>query len=64
MNQYISIAIRNEIKVTKNFITTCHLAAKEDDGIIDKEEQRQLNKIKKCCERYMRELEKIDAMNK
>lgn len=62
MNQYMSIAIRNEIMATKNFISTCNLAATKDDGVVDKEEQKQLNKIKKCCDRYIKELEKISKM--
>lgn len=59
MNQHINLEITNEILVTKNFVNSCKLAAMKDDGVIDKEEQKQLDKIAKAADKFIKELEKI-----
>lgn len=59
MNPHIKLEITNEILVTKNFVNSCRLAATKDDGVIDKEEKKQLDKIRKASEKFVKELEKL-----
>lgn len=59
MNSHIKLELANEILVTRNFVSACKLAAVKDDGIIDKEEQKILDKISKAASKFIVELEKI-----
>ncbi len=59
MNQHISLEITNEILATKNFVSSCKMAATKDDGKVDKAEQKMLDKISKLSVKYMKELEKL-----
>ncbi len=59
MNEEIKLAVTNHIMASKYFISTCKLSALKDDGVIDKLEQKQLDKIKKITEKYMKELERV-----
>lgn len=59
MNPHIQLEITNEMLVTKNFINSCRVAAMKDDGIIDKDEQKLLNKIAKASNKFIKELEKL-----
>lgn len=58
MNTYMEIQIRNMIMYLDAFQRSCEVAAVKDDGKIDKEEQKRLNKIKEASTKYKRELEK------
>lgn len=59
MNAHINLEITNEIAVTKNFVTACKLAATKDDGKVNKEEQKVLDKISKASIKYIKELERL-----
>lgn len=59
MNLYIDAQITNMIAITKTFEQACELAAMKDDGIIDKKELKQLQKIKKASQNFRKELEDI-----
>lgn len=58
MNTYMEIQIRNMIMYLDAFQKSCEVAAVKDDGKIDKEEQKRLNKIKEASAKYKKELEK------
>lgn len=59
MNVYIEEQIFNMIQMSKTFEYACELAALQDDGIIDKVEQRQLKKIRSAAQKFRKELESI-----
>lgn len=56
MNQFLRIQIENIINTLNTFIAGCELAAKKDDGMIDKKEEKILKRIKKATEKYIKEL--------
>ena len=47
------------ITIAKTFEQACKMSALKNDGIIEKDEQRQLDKINKVTERFISELKKI-----
>lgn len=59
MNTYIEMQIRNMQIVLKTFVQSCELAAKRDDGKIDRNEQRQLGKIVAAANKFEKELSSI-----
>lgn len=58
-NVFIKSQITNQIMVTESFKQYCEMAALKNDGVVDKEEQKVLNKINKCTDSYLKELKKI-----
>lgn len=59
MNQYIENQISNMVTIVKTFEQSCKMSALKNDGIIEKDEQRQLDKINKATERFISDLKKI-----
>lgn len=59
MNVYIKGQISNMIEMSKTFEYACELAALQDDGVIDRTEQKQLKKIKIAAQKFRKELENI-----
>ena len=59
MNQFITHQIDNIVVTLSTFTTGCELAAKQDDGKIDKKEVKLLKRINKVTENYVKELNKI-----
>lgn len=59
MNSYIKAQILNITTMTKTFEQACELAAIKDDGLISREEERQLKKIKAASQKFRKELEAI-----
>lgn len=55
MASQISVMIATTKAMEQNFILT----AMKNDGTIDKEEQRMIDKIKKLNSKYIKELEKL-----
>lgn len=47
------------ITFTRNFEQSCEMAARKNDGIIDKEEEQILKKIRAATEKFRKELGKI-----
>lgn len=59
MNSYVKLEITNQILNCKNFLIACRRGAYKDDGKRDKQEEKQLNKLIKATQRYVKELEKV-----
>ena len=59
MNQYIKYQIDNMVTIAKTFEQSCKMSALKNDGIIEKDEQRQIDKINKVTERFITDLKKI-----
>ncbi len=59
MNAFLEIQIKNMLLSLQNFESGCELAVKKDDGVIDRDERRKLNKILAATEQYKKELGKI-----
>ena len=58
MNAYIHAQIMNMQAMAKTFGQACELAAKKDDGRIDREEAKQLKRIQAAVSAFCKELEK------
>ena len=59
MNTYMESYIFNAIAYVKTFKDTLRMAAMKNDGRIDKQEQKIIDKVDKLTEKYVRELEKL-----
>lgn len=59
MNHYISAQIFNMKTMVKTFEQSCKMAAVQNDGKIDKHEEKQLKKISTTCQRFIKDLESI-----
>lgn len=59
MNQHIQAQIANMITFSKAFLSSCELAAKEDDGRISPGEQKLIREITTATERYIGKLKKL-----
>ncbi len=59
MNSYIKAQILNITTMTKTFEQACEMAAMKDDGKINREEEKQLKKIKAASQKFRKELESI-----
>lgn len=59
MNGYIDMQIRNMQMMLNTFVQSCEMAARKDDGQIDKAEQKQLDKIKSAANKFSKELSSI-----
>lgn len=59
MNSFLRAQIDNMISTLNVFETSCELAAKQDDGIIDRKEQAALKLLKKATADYIKTLQKI-----
>ncbi len=59
MNYHMKIQIANIISSCEAFLKSLELSAIEDDGNIDRDEQKTINKAKKETEKYIEKLRKI-----
>ena len=59
MNTYIRMQLNNMMSYLNGFEQACEMAAMRDDGVIDKQERKQVEQIKKACRQFRNELEKI-----
>lgn len=59
MNNYIDMQIRNMDMILNTFVQSCEMAARKDDGKIDKAEQKQIDKIKAGTNKFKKELSGI-----
>lgn len=59
MNDFVKAQAKQMIAYVKAWEATCEFAAKKTDGIIDKEETKQLKRIHKAVEDFIKELERI-----
>lgn len=58
MNAYIHAQILNMQAMAKTFERSCEMAAMKDDGKINREEAKQLKRIKAAVESFCKELDK------
>ena len=59
MNIYMKAQVVNITAMVRSFVKSCEMASKKDDGVISREEQKQLERIRKASERFIRELETL-----
>lgn len=59
MNTYIKMQLNTMIQYIDSFQQACEVAATQDDGVIDRREKRQLDRIKRAAGRFKRDLERI-----
>ena len=59
MNQFIKSQIINITTMAGAFKEACKLAAIKDDGKISPEEQKQLKRIEKATDKFIKELSAI-----
>ena len=59
MNTFMEMQLKNMLMYLNTFETSCKLAPAKDDGKIDRQEAKQLEKIKAATDRFRRDLEKL-----
>lgn len=59
MNDYMESYINNTITYLKTFEQSLRMAAQKNDGRIDKQEQKIIDKANKLTEKYIRGLEDL-----
>jgi hypothetical protein len=59
MDTYIKMQLNNMMSYLNGFEQACEIAAMRDDGVIDKQERKQIDQIKKACRKFREELEKV-----
>ena len=59
MNTYMESYITSSITYLKTFKQSLRMAAMGNDGRIDRQEQKIIDKIDKLTDKYIRELEKL-----
>ena len=59
MNPYIKMQVNNIKSMVETFEKSCIIAAKQDDGNINKEEIKVIKQISKASEHFLKELSKI-----
>lgn len=57
MNTYIKAQITQMQTTVKVFLQACELGALKDDGTIDRDERKMLDRINKASERFIKELD-------
>jgi len=58
-NQYIVNQLNHMLSTTKIFQQACSMAAIQDDGVVDKKEEKALKAISAATEKYVKELTKV-----
>lgn len=58
-NLYMQAQCRNMISMIAAFSQACELAAREDDGVLSKAEERELKKIQAATARFQSELMRV-----
>lgn len=59
MNAFMKGQIVNIISMVKVFKNSCKMAALKDDGVMNREEEKQMKKINEAADRFIKELEKV-----
>lgn len=59
MNDYMSSYINGAITYLKTFQQSLRMSALKNDGRIDRDEQKVLDKANKATDKYIRELERL-----
>lgn len=58
-NPYMQAQCRNMLSMIAAFSQACELAAREDDGVLSKAEERQLKKIRAAAQRFQGEIVRV-----
>ena len=59
MNSFMSMQINNMLMYLSSFEDAMIMAAKKDDGKIDRREQKQIDEIRRASERFRKTLMKV-----
>ncbi len=59
MNRFMQSQVNNALLSLKTLDKSIEMAASKDDGVISKEEMKQIQKIRKAITRFEREMEKL-----
>ena len=59
ISPFLRISIANESMRASAFLKQCEVAAQKDDGVISKDEQEVLKKLKKAIQDYVKTLDKL-----
>ena len=59
MNQYLKSQIENMKVMTTAFKNACHLAVMQNDGQIDKQEEKAIKKIDAATQKFLKELDSV-----
>ena len=59
ISPYLKITIANESMRADAFLKQCEAAAMKDDGVVSREEQAVLKKLRKAIEEYVKNLSKL-----
>ncbi len=58
-NNYLKIQIQNQLLAVDNFMSICKLSALQDDGVVDKDEEKLLKRLEKATGDYKKALNKL-----
>ena len=58
-NNYLKIQIQNQLLAVDNFMSICKLSALQDDGVVDKDEEKLLKRLEKATTDYKKALNKL-----
>lgn len=57
MNQHMNLTVKAAIVYLKAFEQSMRVSAMKDDGAVDKQEEKDLKRLKKLTDKYIDELE-------
>lgn len=58
MNAYMDMQAKNMIQMVESFKAGMKFAAMKDDGKVDREEQKRLDRINRAADQFIKELQK------
>lgn len=58
-NRYMQAQCKNMVAMIATFTQACELAAKKDDGVLSKSEERELRKIRAAAARFQDTLTRV-----
>lgn len=59
MNTFMKAQINNVLVALKSLDQSIEMAAKQDDGIVTKEEKKQIKKIRKAIRKFQEAMQKL-----
>lgn len=59
MNSFMKAQINNALLAVKSLDQSIEMAAKQDDGIVTKEEKKQIKKIRKAIRKFQEAMQKL-----
>lgn len=60
MNTYLKMQIENMKVILSTFQQSCEMATLQDDGVMSKQEEKQLKKIKEAAKEFTKQLNQIE----